>query len=85
MDYTTSMITDEDTLRGLLFHFDLGFSHIFVVFASWTGLTSLVRPGSFYRDGGKAYFKAPSSMLCRTGPIPDFQVRKLDRNHRSAV
>ena len=27
MDYKTSMITDEDPLRGLLFYWDLGFSH----------------------------------------------------------
>ena len=27
IDYTTSMITDEDPLRGLLFYQDLGFSH----------------------------------------------------------
>ena len=27
IDYKTSMITDEDPLRGLLFYWDLGFSH----------------------------------------------------------
>ena len=27
IDYKTSMITDEDPLRGLLFYQDLGFSH----------------------------------------------------------
>ena len=27
IDYTTSMITDEDPLRGLVFYWDLGFSH----------------------------------------------------------
>ena len=27
LDYKTSMITDEDPLRGLLFSWDLGFSH----------------------------------------------------------
>jgi len=27
IDYTTSMITDEDPLQGLLFYWDLGFSH----------------------------------------------------------
>ena len=27
MDYKTSMITDENPLRGLLFYYDLGFSH----------------------------------------------------------
>jgi len=54
-------------------------SHIspsILVYEDLTSLTSLVGPGSVYRDGGKDCFKAPASMLrrVRTGPLLDFEV-----------
>jgi len=33
IDYMISMITDEDALRGMLFYWDLGFSHALHVLA----------------------------------------------------
>jgi len=40
IDHKTSMITDEDPLRGLLFYYDLGFSHTAHVLQSWVAGTA---------------------------------------------
>ena len=46
IDYKTSMITDEDPLRGLLFHLVLGFSHTLHVLEERRRTRSKIRPGA---------------------------------------
>ena len=52
IDYKTSMITDEDPLRGLLFYWDLGFSHtLHVLKERHVMVKSMVKAASAEREG----------------------------------